>query len=436
MSGKETFFKILNQEMVFSTGCTEPAAVSYISSVAASEIKKLGDEVKEIKVLASKNILKNAMSAGLPNSDKVGVNYAAGIGALHGDPKNKLDVNNDVDKASYDKSEEMIKKGLITVEVAKVPNVLYVEVIIKGNSHSSRAIIADEHTNVTLIEVDGKAVFENKNASGGGDNKMSPDEIHNFLSLEKIWNFATKELDPKNDPIDILRKAKEVNNTISIEGLKNDYGLKVGKNIKEDIKEGFVADSFVSHAIMRATAGSDARMAGASFAVVTNSGSGNQGITNVMPIVSLSEDLKVSEETMYRALALGNLTSIFIKSQFGTLSAFCGAAIASTGAASGITYLRGGDFEAYKRTLHNMIGTVTGMVCDGAKPDCSLKIFAGLQAAFNASTLALRNIRVESTEGIVCKEAEDSIKNICALSKKCSEVLDENILYMMLNKKA
>ena len=187
-------------------------------------------------------------------------------------------------------------------------------------------------------------------------------------------------------------------------------------------------------AIMRTTAAIDARMAGAPFSVVTNSGSGNQGITNVMPLATLADDLNVGEEKKYRALALGNLTSIYIKSQFGTLSAFCGAAVASTGAAAGITYLKGGDFKAYERVIENMIGTVTGMLCDGAKPDCSLKIFVGLQGAFNAADLALKGIRVNKTEGIVCETAEDSIKNMCALSKKCSEGLDDVIVNMMIVK--
>ncbi|MBR1453404.1 MAG: serine dehydratase subunit alpha family protein, partial [Lachnospiraceae bacterium] len=151
MDNKDVFFRILNQEMVYSTGCTEPAAISYTASIAATELKKVGDDIKTIKLIASKNILKNAMSAGLPNSDKIGVRYAAGIGALHGNPDKKLDVNNDVDAATYDKAEEMIKKGLITVEVAKVPNVLYIEIIINGNAHEARAIIKDSHTNVTLI---------------------------------------------------------------------------------------------------------------------------------------------------------------------------------------------------------------------------------------------------------------------------------------------
>ena len=431
MVDKNVIFRILNQEMVFSTGCTEPAAISYASSIAATELKKLGDEIKSIKVLASKNILKNAMSAGLPNSDKVGVKYAAGIGAVHGNPDNKLNVNNDVDKASYDIAEKMIKDDLITVEVSDAPNVLYIEIIIKGNSHTARTIIKDSHTNVSLIEVDGKAIFENKEESSADNNVMTPQEIADALSLKTIWEFATEELDVEKDPIDILRKAVVVNSTIAEEGLKNDYGLSVGKNLNKAIAGN---NDYVMHAIIQATAASDARMAGAPFSVVTNSGSGNQGITNVMPLVSLAKDLNVSEEKKYRALALGNLTSIYIKSQFGTLSAFCGAAVASTGAAAGITYLRGGDFKAYEMTIDNMVGTVTGMLCDGAKPDCSLKIFVGLQGAFNASDLALKGIRVNKTEGIVCENAEDSIKNMCKLSKNCSDTLDKNILDMMIAK--
>lgn len=430
MVDKSLIFRILNQEMVYSTGCTEPAAISYAASIAATEIKKLGDNIKSIKVIASKNILKNAMSAGLPNSDKVGVKYAAGIGAIHGNPDNKLNVNNDVDKASYDVAEKMIKDGLITVEVATAPNVLYIEIIIEGNSHTARSIIKDSHTNVSLIEVDNKIVFKNEDNSSSV-NVLSPQEITDALSLETIWKFATEELDVDKDPIDILRKAVEVNSTIAGEGLKNDYGLAVGKNLQSS---GTAENNYVMHAIIQATAASDARMAGAPFSVVTNSGSGNQGITNVMPLVSLAKDLNVSEEKKYRALALGNLTSIYIKSQFGTLSAFCGAAVASTGAAAGITYLRGGDFKAYEMTIENMIGTVTGMLCDGAKPDCSLKIFVGLQGAFNASDLALKGIRVDKTEGIVCETAEDSIKNMCRLSKNCSEELDKNILDMMIAK--
>ena len=433
MVDKAFILKVLNQQMVESTGCTEPAAVSYASSIAASELKKLGASIDKITLLASKNVLKNAMSAGLPNSDKVGVNFAAGIGAIHGNPQNKLNVNNDVDKETYSIVEKMIHDGKISVDVAKAPNVLYIEAIVEGDGHKARAIIKDAHTNVTFISIDDKVVLEN--VSDNASNELIPfSEISEKLTLRDIYDFAVSILDVDNDPIDILRLSEKINGYISKRGLETDYGLNVGRNIKKDIDEGLAADNYVTHAVMKAVAASDARMAGAPYSVVTNSGSGNQGITNVVPIISLADDLGVSTEKKLRALALGNLTSIFIKSKFGTLSAFCGAAIASTGAATGITYLRGGDYDAYEKTIINMIGTVTGMICDGAKPDCSLKIYAGLQGAFNASTLALRGIRVDSTEGIVCATAEDSINNICELSRNCSETLDENILKMMINK--
>ena len=433
MVDKAFILKVLNQQMVESTGCTEPAAVSYASSIAASELKKLGASIDKITLLASKNVLKNAMSAGLPNSDKVGVNFAAGIGAIHGNPQNKLNVNNDVDKETYSIVEKMIHDGKISVDVAKAPNVLYIEAIVEGDGHKARAIIKDAHTNVTFISIDDKVVLEN--VSDNASNELIPfSEISEKLTLRDIYDFAVSILDVDNDPIDILRLSEKINGYISKRGLETDYGLNVGRNIKKDIDEGLAADNYVTHAVMKAVAASDARMAGAPYSVVTNSGSGNQGITNVVPIISLADDLGVSTEKKLRALALGNLTSIFIKSKFGTLSEFCGAAIASTGAATGITYLRGGDYDAYEKTIINMIGTVTGMICDGAKPDCSLKIYAGLQGAFNASTLALRGIRVDSTEGIVCATAEDSINNICELSRNCSETLDENILKMMINK--
>lgn len=432
MDNKELFFKILDQEMIRSTGCTEPAAISYTASIAANELKKLNDEINFIHVTASKNVLKNAMSAGLPNSNKVGVRFAAAIGAIHGNPDNKLDVNNDVDNETYRLAEKMIKDNLVIVDVANVPNVLYIEIKIQGKSHISKVVIQDSHTNVSLIEVDGKILYEKKDTDKAS-NIISASTISKFLNLKKIYDFATKELDTTNDPIDILKLAAKINSAISEEGLKNDYGLKVGKNIYNEFK-GNLSTNYTMHAIMNTTAASDARMSGAPFSVVTNSGSGNQGITNVVPIVTIAHDLNVSEDKKYRALALANLTSIYIKSQFGTLSAFCGAAIASMGAATGITYLKGGDYNAYEMTINNMIGTVTGMLCDGAKPDCSLKIYIGLQSAFTASSLAMQGIRVKSTEGIVCESAEDSIKNICRLSKDCSEILDKNIIDMMIVK--
>lgn len=431
---KEKILRILRENMYVATGCTEPAAVSYCASVAATELKKLGDEIISIDVEASKNILKNAMSAGLPNTTKVGVNYAAGIGATHGDPKNVLNVNNDVKESDYDVSEKLINDGKIKVSISKVPNLLYIKVIIKGKSHEASCTIADAHTNVIEITVDKKVIFENK---GGGDSKeehIPPHEIAKLLSIEDIVVFCDKYLDVEHDDIAILKKAEELNMAISEAGLAHDYGLSIGKNIQSLLEAKNMHNANRTRAVMRTTAAADARMAGAPYAVVANSGSGNQGITLSVPIISYAMDLGLSDEKKYKALAISNLVSIYIKSKFGTLSAFCGAMIASIGAGCGICYLYGGDYNDIAAVIHNMVGSLTGMICDGAKPDCALKIYSGLETAIFSSRLAMNGKRVSKDDGIVCEDVEKTIDNVAEVSVECSSKVDDIVLGMMINK--
>ena len=431
---KEKILRILRENMYVATGCTEPAAVSYCASVAATELKKLGDEIVSIDVEASKNILKNAMSAGLPNTTKVGVNYAAGIGATHGDPKNVLNVNNDVKESDYDVSEKLINDGKIKVSISKKPNLLYIKVIIKGKSHEASCTISDAHTNVIEITVDKKVIFENK---GGGDSKeehIPPHEIAKLLSIEDIVVFCDKYLDVEHDDIEILKKAEELNMAISEAGLTHDYGLSIGKNIQSLLEAKNMHNANRTRAVMRTTAAADARMAGAPYAVVANSGSGNQGITLSVPIISYAMDLGLSDEKKYKALAISNLVSIYIKSKFGTLSAFCGAMIASIGAGCGICYLYGGDYNDIAAVIHNMVGSLTGMICDGAKPDCALKIYSGLETAIFSSRLAMNGKRVSKDDGIVCEDVEKTIDNVAEVSVECSSKVDDIVLGMMINK--
>ena len=431
---KEKFLRILRENMYVSTGCTEPGAISYCASVAANEIRKLGEEIESIDVSASKNILKNALSAGLPKTTKVGVNYAAGIGALHGDPKNVLNVNNDVRQEDYDKAEEMIKTGKIKVSVATEPNLLYIRVIVKSKSHEASCVIADEHTNIVEIKVDGKVTFENKKGADGNSERISVKEIAEFLSIEDIYTFVDEYLDPKNDDIEILKKAEKLNMEICQKGLEGNYGLGIGRNMKSMLDSGGMHNVNRTRAVMRATAAADARMAGAPFAVVANSGSGNQGITLTVPVLSYAYDMEVPSEKKFKALALSNLISIYIKSKFGTLSAFCGAMIASIGAGCGIAYLYGGKKNDIAAVIHNMVGTLTGMICDGAKPDCALKIYSGLETAIFSSRLALRGERVSKDDGIVCEDVEKTIDNVANISVKCSSGVDNVVLDMMINK--
>lgn len=432
---KEKILRILRENMYVATGCTEPAAVSYCASVAATELKKIGDTVESINVEASKNILKNAMSAGLPNTKKVGVNYAAGVGALRGNPEKILDVNNDVTESDYEPVTKMIEDGKIKVSVSKEPNLLFIKITIKGKSHEASCTIADAHTNVVEIKVDGKVTFENKNSGAGTDEHISPKEIAETLSIEDIYVFIDEYLDPKKDDIEILKKAEELNMAISQKGLEADYGLNIGRNMKSMLDSGGMHNVNRTRAVMRTTAAADARMAGAPFPVVANSGSGNQGITLSVPIISYAYDMEVSSEKKFKALALSNLISIYIKSKFGTLSAFCGAMIASIGAGCGIAYLYGGKKNDIAAVIHNMVGSLTGMICDGAKPDCALKIYSGLETAIFSSRLALRGERVSKDDGIVCDDVEKTIDNVANISVKCSSGVDNVVLDMMINKK-
>lgn len=434
---KTMFFRILNSEMELATGCTEPGAIALTGAYAGAELNKLGEAIQRMEVKASTNIIKNAMAAGIPGTSYTGMPYAAAIGAAAAAPERKLEVINGVSGDVYKAAELLVETGKVNVELAKVPQKLYIDVTVYGPTHSARAVIADLHTNLVLLEVDGKEVFKaDPNAPvNTGRDVVTPEEIAAFLTVRKIYDFCDKELDPMNDPIDIIRSAISVNGEICERGMEKDYGLAIGPNLERNCRAGVMTRDMVTNSMIITTAGADARMAGAPFSVVANSGSGNQGITTTMPVVSLAKWKEIPEDKMVRAVTLSNLIAIRIKSKFGRLSAMCGASVAGTGAACGITYLLGGGYDEICRAIHNMIGDVTGMLCDGAKADCSLKISTCVNAAFQAAFMAMRGVRVESTDGIVEDNVEYTIDNFAKLGNEGSGPMDAAILEMMLNKR-
>ena len=434
---KEMFYRILDSEMELATGCTEPGAIALTGAYAGAELMKLGEKIKRMEVNSSTNIIKNAMAAGIPGTSYTGIPYAAAIGAVRGEPEHKLEVINGVSPEVYAEAEALVESGAVKMGHANVPQKLYIEVICWSENHKSRAVIADLHTNLVELEVDNHSVFAGGEGGEAGDGKtVSPEEIAEFLTVRKIYDFIDKELDPINDPIDIVRQSVTVNSYISDRGLEKDYGLAIGRGLRRNIANGYMANDMVINSMIAATAGADARMAGAPFSVVANSGSGNQGITATMPVVALARWLTVSEDKMLRAVTLSHLIVIRIKSKFGRLSALCGATVAGTGAACGITYLLGGDYDAICRTVHNMLGNVAGMLCDGAKADCALKISTCVNAAFQAAFMSLRNVRVQKTDGIVEEDVEYTIDNFALLGNKGSGPMDDAMLGMILNKRS
>ena len=434
---KEGFFRILDRELEVAAGCTEPGAIALSGAWAGAELEKLGDKVRELEVFASTNIIKNAMAAGIPGTGFTGIPYAAAIGALRARPELKLQVVSGAEAELLAKAEELVKAGKVRVERADTDEKLYIEVIARGESHCTRAVIAHLHTNLTLLEADGvkQSVGEEKLPGCGEAGRAAvPETEEEQLTLRKIYDFV-EELDTQNDPIQKIRLAVEVNSAICREGLAKDYGLAIGRGIEQDIQAGRMSRDMVTDAMMLTSAGADARMAGAPCSVVANTGSGNQGITATMPVAALARWLNAPEDKMLKAVTLSNLVAIRIKAGFGRLSALCGASVAATGAACGITYLLGGDFEAVCRAVPNMLGNVAGMLCDGAKADCALKISTCVNAAFQAAFMALRGVRVQSTDGIVEADAEHTIDNFASLGNRGSGPMDEAMLGMMLHKK-
>lgn len=431
------FYQILNREMELATGCTEPGAIALTGAYAGAELAKLGDTIQRIEVSASTNIIKNAMAAGIPGTMYTGIPYAAAIGAVRAEPDRKLEVINGVAQDLYSQAQALVQAGRVQVKHAQSASKLYIDITCQGKEHTARAVIAQNHTKLVLLTVDDQQLFGMEESTSAAREQQEEDSIQQAeqqLNMRAIYNFCTQQLDPQHASMQIVRDAVRINGAISAEGLRMDYGLHIGRGLAADCEKGLIHMDMVIHSMIAAAAAADARMAGAPFSVVTNTGSGNQGITATVPVLALAQWLEVPEETMLRAVALSNLVTIRIKSKFGRLSALCGATVAGTGAACGITYLLGGGFDEICRAVHNMMGNVAGMLCDGAKPDCALKISSCVNAAFQAAFMALRGVRVSRNDGIVDEDVEQTIENFALLGNEGSGSMDEVMFRMMLNK--
>ncbi len=426
---RRIFCDILNSEMELATGCTEPAAVALCAAYARQYLE--GD-VAEIEVSASVNIIKNAMSAGIPGLADTGINYAAALGAIGGDTERQLQVIDGAGAEACQKAAELVKGGHVHMSRKETPEKLYIEVTLKSaQGHSARAVIASSHTNLVCIEKDGTAVLQRPMGTKLGG--VTPDEMEAVLSIQSIYDFASTA-DPRTDDLHMIEQAIAINRRIAEEGAKKTFNLHVGQNIAAAMAAGHMSGDMVTTAMERTACGIDARMGGAGVPVVTNSGSGNQGITATVPVITAAEFLHAGELETLRAVTLSHLMSIYIHCRFGLLSALCGATIAGTGSACAITYLLGGGPKQIGHPVNNMMGAVTGMLCDGAKSDCALKVSACINTAFLSAFMAMRDVTVQPNEGIVEKTPEQTIRNFVRLGNDGSPTMDRIILDIMLNK--
>ena len=417
---------LLHKEVLPALGCTEPVAVAYAAAWAR---KALGCDVERIEVLGSRNILKNAMSVGIPGSNMAGLPIAAALGALAGRTDVGLQVLCDVSKEDEAAGRRMIAENRITVSQKLDVESLYIEVRVFGQGHSATAVIRRTHTQVTDLMRDGTVIRHEELEEPGAASDENAD-----MSVQGIWRFCTTV------PVEKLRFLQEgvqMNLAAAREGLQGGYGMSVGHNIAcVGTTSNILGSDIGTCAVATTAAACDARMAGASVPVMSVAGSGNQGLVCMLPVAVFAQKSNVEEERMLRAVALSALVTIHIKRGIGRLSALCGCGIAAAvGASCGILYVLGGNEKQVQYTIKNMVANITGMVCDGAKSGCAVKVATAVSAAVQCAILAMNNVHAPDIDGIVDSDVEKTIQNLGSVGRDGMAQTDQLILDLMTSKK-
>lgn len=417
---RQQIISLIKREVVPAVGCTEPVAVALC---VAKATETLGVIPEKIEVHLSGNMIKNAMGVGIPGTGMIGLPIAVALGAIVGKSEYNLEVLRDVTPDAVEKGKRYIAEQRIGIYLdSEAPSNLYVNVRVFAAGKEATAVISGAHTNFVLVEKDGVCVMR-KDTSDSCD--ASGADVS--LNLKTVYDFATTA---PIEEISFILDAKKLNLAAAEFALKGDYGHSLGSTVLH-FGEKFFGDTPVAHAITLTSAACDARMGGAMVPVMSNSGSGNQGITATMPVVSYAQDINASEETTIRALTLSHLTSIYIKQSLGRLSALCGCVVASTGASSALVYLMGGGYEQVCNAVKNMVANLTGMICDGAKPSCSMKISSGVSTAMMSAMLAMNGHAVSSAEGIVAEDVDVTIHNLTSIGRDAMQATDSLVLKIM-----
>lgn len=413
------YVQTLKEELVPAMGCTEPIALAY---GAARARVVLGEMPDRVVVGASGSIIKNVKSVIVPNTDHLkGIPAAAAAGIVAGDADKELEVIASVSSEQTAQMKEFMEQVPITVE--HIDNGITFDIVItlyKGVSYA-RVRIANYHTNIVLVEKNGE-ILEKKLVAGESEDGLTD---RSLLNMRDILDFArTVDIE---DVREVLERQIDYNWAIAEEGIRGNYGANIGSVLLD--MEG---ESVRVRAKAMAAAGSDARMNGCELPVIINSGSGNQGITASVPVIVYAKDMKVSHETLLRALTLSNLTAIHQKTAIGRLSAYCGAVSAGAGAGAGIAYLHGGDYKEIVHTVVNALAIVSGIVCDGAKASCAAKIASAVDAGILGYQMYIRGQQFYGGDGIVTKGVEETLKNVGRLGKEGMKATNEEIIRIMI----
>lgn len=416
---------LVRRQVVPAIGCTEPICVA-LAVARATEL--LGTTPERIEVRLSANILKNAMGVGIPGTGMVGLPIAIALGALIGRSELELEVLRDVTPEAVEQGRHYVDEGRIDIALkAGIDEKLYAEACCLAAGHEATAVIAGEHTRFVRLEADGDVRLDATTHTGAASD--TTDEPH--LTLRKVYDYATTA---PLDEISFILDARRLNEEAARRSLESNYGHCLGKTLTRPLGRGIMGDSIFSRILSSTACACDARMAGAMIPVMSNSGSGNQGICATNPVVVFAEENHNTEEEMVRALMLSHLTAIYIKQHLGTLSALCGCVVASTGSSCGITLLMGGGYREVTYAVKNMIANLTGMICDGAKPSCALKLTSGVSTAVLSAMLAMQGNCVSSVEGIIDDDVDRSIRNLTSIGADAMNETDRCVLDIMTHK--
>ena len=430
---------LVKKEVKPALGCTEPIAVA-LAAAKATEIltgqcpcsrEWMEEPGFGILVEVSGNILKNGMGVGIPGTGMVGLHIAAALGVVCGKSEYGLEVLHDLCDGAVEKAKRLVSEGRVQVRHTETGHKLFAKVTVTcDGDHKASASVEDDHDNIVETSFDGN-ILHRSHSGTCGDEGTHKTTLDYRLTLKEIFDFATTV--SFND-IRFILEARDMNLRLAREGLSGDYGLKVGKTINSGHYREVFGNDFMSYAMALTAAASDARMAGCTLPAMSNSGSGNQGITVTMPVVAYGIKYGTPDEQLARALILSHLAAIHIKGYLGKLSALCGCVIASTGAACGITFLRGGDYRHVCAAVKNMIGNITGMVCDGAKVGCAMKVASGVSSAIQSAVLAMEGTCISEHDGIIEKDIEKTIQNLGKIGSVGMQNADSMILDIMVCK--
>lgn len=421
---RERIITLIHKEVVPAMGCTEPMAVA-LCTAKATEL--LYSKPEKICVKLSANVLKNAMGVGIPGTGMIGLPIAIALGTLIGKSEYQLEVLKDLTPESLEEGKRYIGGKHIDISLKEnISEKLYIEITCTNGDKMSKAIIASSHTNFVYLEQNGNVLLDKRS---GATAVTEDNDI--MLNMQMVHKFATTA---PLDEIAFMKETMTYNMGAAEAAIKGNYGHNLGKTIDRPMSQGIFGKTIFSHIISKTASACDARMGGAMIPVMSNSGSGNQGICATNPVAVYAIENENTEEELIRALTLSHLTAIYIKQSLGKLSALCGCVVASIGSSCGITYLMGGDYQRICRSVKNMIANLTGMICDGAKPSCSLKIASGVSTAILSSLLSMEGKCVTSAEGIIDDDVDRSIHNLTSIGADAMRQTDDMVLDIMTHK--